>query len=177
MKGWSFSPSLFYWFIIMASSEKSLSEYTGKNIPNITESKFAIVVAEWNEDITEALFTGACDTLIKHGASEGNIVKHYVPGAYELSLGAQYFAQLPEIDAVICIGCVIQGETKHNDYINHAVAQGLTNVSLKYNKPVVYGVLTPNDKQQGIDRSGGKYGNKGDEAAITAIKMLPINLK
>jgi len=161
----------------MASSEKSLSAYTGKNIPNISETKFAIVVAEWNEDITEALYSGASETLLKHGAKPENITKHYVPGAYELSLGAQYFAQLSEIDAVICIGCVIQGETKHNDYINHAVAQGLTNVSLKYNKPVVFGVLTPGDKQQGLDRSGGKYGNKGDEAAITAIKMLPSNLK
>ena len=156
----------------MASAEKSLSSYSGKNIPDISESKFAIIIAEWNEEITEALYSGAYSTLIKHGAKVENIHKHYVPGAYELTLGAQYFAQKESIDAVICIGCVIQGETKHNDYINHAVAQGLTTVSLKYTKPVIFGVLTPNTKQQALDRAGGKYGNKGDEAAITAIKML-----
>lgn len=159
----------------MASSEKSLSSYSGKNIPNISNKKFVIVVAEWNEEITEALYSGAYSTLLKHGAKEENVRKHYVPGAYELSLGAQYFAKREDVDAVICIGCVIQGETKHNDYINHAVAQGLTNVSLKYNKPAIFGVLTPNDKQQALDRAGGKYGNKGDEAAITAIKMLSID--
>ena len=92
-----------------------------------------------------------------------------------MSFGSQIFAQMPDIDAVIAIGCVIQGETKHNDYINHAVAQGLTQVSLKYNKPVIFGVLTPNTQQQALDRAGGIHGNKGDEAAITAIKMLGIN--
>ena len=97
-----------------------------------------------------------------------------MPGSYELSFGSQVFAQKADIDAVIAIGCVIQGETKHNDYINHAVAQGLTNVSLKYNKPVIFGVLTPNNQQQALDRAGGIHGNKGDEAAITAIKMLGL---
>lgn len=158
----------------MASSEKSLSSYSGKNIPDISNSKFALLVAEWNEEITEALYTGAYNTLIENGAKAENVIKHYVPGAYELSFGAQAFAKQDDIDAVICIGCVIQGETKHNDYINHAVAQGLTNVSLKYDKPVVFGVLTPNDKQQALDRAGGVYGNKGDEAAITAVKMLTL---
>ena len=158
----------------MASSEKSLSSYSGKNIPDITNSTFAIVVAEWNEEITEALYSGAYNTLIQNGAVDVNIIKHYVPGTFELSYGAQAFAKQDDVDAVICIGCVIQGETKHNEYINHAVAQGLTDVSLKYDKPVVFGVLTPNDKQQALDRSGGVYGNKGDEAAITAVKMLTL---
>jgi 6,7-dimethyl-8-ribityllumazine synthase len=132
------------------------------------------VVAEWNSEVTEALYEGAYQTLLQYGAQAANIVRANVPGSYELSFGAQVFAQKPDIDAVIAIGCVIQGETKHNDYINHAVAQGLTNVALKYNKPVIFGVLTPNNQQQALDRAGGIHGNKGDEAAITAIKMLKL---
>lgn len=156
----------------MSSAHKNLSVYNTKDIPDVSEKRFALIVAEWNEEVTEALAQGAFDTLVKNGVKEENIVKTYVPGSYELSFASQVFAQRGDIDAVIAIGCVIQGETKHNDYINHAVAQGLTNVSLKYNKPVVFGVLTPNTQQQALDRAGGIHGNKGDEAAITAIKML-----
>ncbi len=158
----------------MASSLKNLSNYSKVGIPDVSKKKFAIVVAEWNEEITGSLYSGAYETLVKHGVAKDAIYKVSVPGSYELSFAAQKAAQIEEIDAVICIGCVIQGETKHNDYINHAVAQGLTNVSLKYDKPVIFGVLTPNDQQQALDRAGGKYGNKGDEAAITAIKMLAL---
>jgi 6,7-dimethyl-8-ribityllumazine synthase len=158
----------------MASNIKNLSDFTSENLPDISWKKFAIVVAEWNSEVTGKLYAGAKETLLKHGAKEQNIVVSTVPGSFELSYGAQIFAQRADIDAVIAIGCVIQGETKHNDYINHAVAQGLTNVSLKYNKPVIFGVLTPNTQQQAIDRAGGIHGNKGDEAAITAIKMLGI---
>ena len=158
----------------MASTDKNLSEFSTESLPNVSDKKFAVIVAEWNEEVTEALYVGAYTTLIDNGVEPENIRRINVPGSYELSLGAQKMAQKPEIDAVICIGCVIQGETKHNDYINHAVAQGLTNVSLKYDKPVIFGVLTPNNQQQAIDRAGGIHGNKGDEAAITAIKMLGI---
>jgi 6,7-dimethyl-8-ribityllumazine synthase len=158
----------------MSSADKNLSVFSTEGLPDVSQKKFAVVVAEWNEEVTGALAQGAIDTLLNHGVAEDNIVKAMVPGSYELSFGAQVFAQKPEIDAVIAIGCVIQGETKHNDYINHAVAQGLTNVSLKYNKPVIFGVLTPNTQQQALDRAGGIHGNKGDEAAITAIKMLGI---
>ena len=139
---------------------------------SVSNRQFGIVVAEWNPEVTEALYEGAYQTLMAHGAKPENVVRANVPGSYELSLGAQLLAQDPNMDAVIAIGCVIQGETKHNDYINHAVAQGLTNVSLKYNKPVIFGVLTPQNQQQALDRAGGVHGNKGDEAAITAIKML-----
>jgi 6,7-dimethyl-8-ribityllumazine synthase len=156
----------------MSSVHKNLSVYNTKDIPDVSEKRFALVVAEWNEEVTEALAQGVYDTLVKYGVKEENILKTYVPGSYELSYGSQVFARRDDIDAVIAIGCVIQGETKHNDYINHAVAQGLTNVSLKYDKPVVFGVLTPNTHQQALDRAGGIHGNKGDEAAITAIKML-----
>lgn len=156
----------------MATRLKNLSSHSQTNISDISSKKFALIVSEWNSEVTEALFHGAFDTLIKNGASRENIIRKNVPGSFELSLAAQWMAQKSEIDAVICIGCVIQGDTKHFDFICQAVSQGLTNVALKYNKPVVFGVLTPNTQQQALDRAGGKHGNKGDEAAITAIKML-----
>lgn len=158
----------------MSSADKNLSVFATNELPDVSQKRFAVVVAEWNTDVTKALFQGAYDTLLHYGAVAENIVRGNVPGSYELTLAAQWYAQRADIDAVICIGCVIQGETKHNDYINHAVAQGLTNVSLKTNKPVIFGVLTPNTQQQALDRAGGIHGNKGDEAAITAIKMLGL---
>jgi 6,7-dimethyl-8-ribityllumazine synthase len=153
---------------------KNLSIFSTENLPNVCNKRFAIIVAEWNGEITEALYDGAYKTLIEYGAKAENIIRANVPGSFELSYGSQVFAQKTDIDAVIAIGCVIQGETKHNDYINHAVAGGLTEVALKYNKPIIFGVLTPNDYQQALDRAGGVHGNKGDEAAITAIKMLGL---
>ncbi len=156
----------------MATTLKSLSQYSEKNITDISNKKFGIVVSEWNDQITESLFSGALETLLKHGATKDNIYRKNVPGSFELTLGAQWLAELEEIDAVICLGCVIQGETRHFDFICDAVAHGVTNVGLKYNKPVIFGVLTPDTMQQALDRAGGKHGNKGDEAAITAVKML-----
>jgi len=156
----------------MASSSKNLSQHSEKNIQNISDKKFAVIVSEWNEEVTEALYSGAVETLLKNGAKKEQIIRKNVPGSFELSLAAQWMAEKDEIDAVICIGCVIQGETKHFDFICDAVAHGLTQVALKYSKPVIFGVLTPNNQQQALDRAGGKHGNKGDEAAITAIKML-----
>lgn len=156
----------------MSSAHKNLSIFSSENVPDVSHRRFAIIVAEWNEEITEALAKGAVKTLLQYKVEEENIVRVNVPGSYELTFAAQKMAQRSDIDAVICIGCVIQGETKHNDYINHAVAQGLTTVSLKYDKPVIFGVLTPNTEQQALDRAGGIHGNKGDEAAITAVKML-----
>ncbi len=158
----------------MSSQHKNLSEFSTQALPSINDIYFAIVVAEWNTDITEALYQGAHNTLIKHGASPENIFRTNVPGSFELSLGAQKAAQNDEIDAVICLGCVVQGETRHFDFICQAVAHGITQVSLKYDKPVIFGVLTPDNQQQAIDRAGGQHGNKGDEAAITAIKMLAL---
>jgi 6,7-dimethyl-8-ribityllumazine synthase len=156
----------------MATSLKSLSQYTDKNIIDVSGKKFGIVVSEWNDQVTESLFSGTLETLLKHGVKKDNIYRKNVPGSFELTLGAQWLAELEEIDAVICLGCVIQGETRHFDFICDAVANGITNVGLKYNKPVIFGVLTPDTLQQALDRSGGKHGNKGDEAAITAVKML-----
>lgn len=157
----------------MATVSKNLSSFSSSaNINNVSEKKFAVIVSEWNNEITDSLYAGALDTLLKHGVKKENVILKHVPGSFELSLASQWMAQKEDIDAVICLGCVIQGETKHFDYICEAIAQGLTNVSLKYNKPVIFGVLTTNNHQQALDRAGGKHGNKGDEAAMTAIKML-----
>jgi len=156
----------------MASSLKSLSDYSSNNLTDVSSKKFAIVVSEWNEEVTESLYSGAYQTLLQHGVQKENIIRKQVPGSFELTLAAQWCAQDGQVDAVICLGCVIQGETRHFDFICDAVAHGITQVSLKFNKPVIFGVLTPNTQQQALDRAGGKHGNKGDEAAITAIKML-----
>ncbi len=156
----------------MSSAQKNLSSYSDQNISDITQQIFGVVISEWNNSVTDSLYAGALDTLLQHGAQKENIITTYVPGSFELSLGAQRMAKLDEIDAVICLGCVIQGETRHFDFICSAVANGLTEVGLKYDKPVIFGVLTPDTYQQALDRAGGKHGNKGDEAAITAIKML-----
>ena len=139
---------------------------------DLSSTRIALVVAEWNEEITGALYQSAVSTLLSHGVTKESIIRKNVPGTFELSLGAQWMAQRDEIDAVICLGCVIQGETPHFDYICQAVAYGLTEVGLKTGKPVIFGVLTTLTKQQAFDRAGGKYGNKGEEAALTAIKML-----
>lgn len=139
--------------------------------------RFGIVVSEWNHEITLALKDGAYHTLIQHGALPENILISFVPGSYELTLGAQLLLETKAIDAVICLGCVIQGETRHFDFICDAVAHGITNLNIKYNTPVIFGVLTPNDQQQAIDRAGGRHGNKGDEAAATAIKMVELKNK
>ncbi|CAN5777684.1 6,7-dimethyl-8-ribityllumazine synthase [soil metagenome] len=158
----------------MATALQNLSEDKLTTFPDIAGKRFGLVVAEWNKNITDALRQGACDTLIKHGALPEHIRCNRVPGSFELTLGAQFMAQSTDIDAVICLGAVIKGETKHDEYICHAVAQGITSVSLKYNKPVIFGVLTTNTLEQALDRAGGKHGNKGVEAAITAIQMLGL---
>lgn len=153
---------------------KDLSQYDVNSVPSASNMKFGIVVAEWNREITFALAKGAVETLKKHGAKEDNIILKYVPGSFELPLGAQFLAEYSNVDAVIILGCVIQGETRHFDYICEGVTQGTMNLNLKYNKPFIFGLLTTNNQQQAIDRSGGIHGNKGDEAAVTAIKMVHL---
>ncbi|PWJ56661.1 6,7-dimethyl-8-ribityllumazine synthase [Dyadobacter jejuensis] len=161
----------------MSTADKNLSVFSIDDLPNISNKKFALVVAEWNSEITEKLYEGAYQTLIAYGASPDLLVRGNVPGSFELSVAAHWFAQRADIDAVIALGVVIQGETKHNDYINHAVAQGITNASIANNKPIIFGVLTPNTMEQAVDRAGGVHGNKGDEAAMTAIKMVGLKDK
>ena len=155
----------------MAGTLKSVS---GKSKLNLSKKKFAIIVAEWNEDVTEALYEGTLHGLLSLGATKSNIVRKNVPGSFELPLCAQWMADKKTIDAVICLGCVIQGETPHFDYICQAVAIGIMKVNLDTKKPVVFGVLTTLNKRQATERAGGKYGNKGEEAALTAVKMLEI---
>ena len=163
----------------MASALKNLSTYDESNLASAENMKFGIVVADWNTKITHALYEGCYDTLIKHGAQEEHLQTVQVPGTFELPVAAKILLQNKKLDAVICIGCVIKGETNHNEYINNAVSIGLTNLGIVSGIPCIFGVLTPNDEQQAIDRAGGKYGNKGVEAAVTAIRMAAIkqNLK
>ena len=158
----------------MASALKNLSSYKENELASAEEMTFGIIVADWNEAITHKLYEGCYDTLIKHGAKAENIHTVQVPGTFELPTGARMLSANKDIDGFVCLGCVIKGETSHNEYINHAVATGLTNLSIATGKPYIYGVLTPNTEQQALDRAGGKYGNKGVEAAVTAIRMADL---
>jgi len=158
----------------MATSLKNLSDYDRSKMPSAANMKFGIVVAEWNEEITEALYTGAYNTLLENGANSENIIKKYVPGSFELTKGAKILAEYSDVDAVICLGCVIQGETPHFDFVCNGVTQGMTQLNLDYSIPFIFGLLTTLNLQQAKDRTGGKHGNKGDEAAITAIKMIKM---
>lgn len=153
----------------------NLSDYNPATVPDGSDYRIAIVVAEWNPEITDALLQGAYDTLLQHGVQESNIKVLHVPGSYELTAGADIALSDSRCDAAICLGCVIQGETRHFDFICEAVSQGLTNLSLKRERPVIFGLLTTNDMQQARERSGGKHGNKGTEGAVTALKMIHLN--
>lgn len=159
----------------MATDLKSLSDFSHITVGSAREYRFGIVVSQWNAEITGSLLLGAYQALLNHGATEENIRVIEVPGSYELTSGADILLRDKSLDAVICLGCVIQGETPHFDYICSAVAHGVTHVSLKYGKPAIFGVLTTNDFEQAKERAGGKHGNKGEEAAITAIQMAALS--
>lgn len=159
----------------MSNQPHDLSQikYNGKG--DHKNSRIAIIVSKWNDAITFALHDGARQTLLDAGVPKENITRFDVPGSYELPVGAQFALEhLKQIDAVICLGCVIQGETRHFEFINQAVAQGVTNVALKYNKPVIFGVLTPDTDEQAKARAGGALGNKGEEAAVAALEMIDL---
>jgi 6,7-dimethyl-8-ribityllumazine synthase len=155
----------------MSSAIKNLSDYNADGY-SAAGKRFAIVVSEWNTEVTEALYNGAHETLMALGASASDIHRKNVPGSYELPLMAKWMAESLMPDAVICIGCVVQGETRHFDFICDAVAHGLMNLNLSHGIPFVFGVLTPNNQEQALARAGGKHGNKGIEAAVTAVKMI-----
>lgn len=155
----------------MATANKNLSEYNPETIPDASSFKFGIVVSEWNHEVTGALLDGARQTLLKHGVKPENIFISHVPGSFELTLGAQLLAVNRELDAILCLGCVIQGETPHFTFICQSVTQGITQLNITHNLPFLFGVLTTQNLQQALDRAGGKFGNKGNEAAVTAIKM------
>ena len=158
----------------MATVNRNLSEYNKEEIPNGADFKIGIVVSEWNEKITFNLLKGAKQALLDNGVKEENIDVRLVPGAYELPLGAQFFCESDGVDGVVAIGVVIQGETKHFDYVCEGASQGLMNVNLKYNIPVAFCVLTDEYEQQSIDRSGGVHGNKGIECAVACMKMIAL---
>ena len=155
----------------MATINKNLSEYDKKTVPNAKDFRFGIVVSEWNENITGGLYKGAVEALIENGALEENIVSWDVPGSFELIYGSKKMIETQKVDAIIAIGSVIQGETKHFDFVCEAVAQGIKDLNVQTDIPVIFCVLTDNTLQQAIDRSGGIHGNKGTEAGIVAIRM------
>jgi len=158
----------------MATTNNNLSEYNMEEVPSSEGMRFAIIVSEWNNHITENLYIGAKKTLIKLGSKQTDIVRIDVPGSFELVFGAK-IASKYNYDAIICLGSVIKGETEHFDYICNAVSLGIKDLNVHGDVPVIFGVLTDDNEQQSIDRSGGKHGNKGIESAITAIKMAVLN--
>ncbi len=158
----------------MASELKNLSDYKADEISSAKGFRFAIVRSEWNSEITTPLTDGCIKTLVKHGAKESNINLLHVPGSFELTFACSELAKSKNYHAIIAIGCIIEGETRHFEFIASAVANGITQLNTLYNTPVIFGVLTPASQQQAIDRAGGKFGNKGVEAAVTAIKMIAL---
>ena len=157
----------------MSTNHPNLSYYDMASVPSGDNLTVGLVVSEWNEDITESLYSGAYDTLVERGVISNNIKRINVPGSFELVYGSKKMIQ-SNVDVVIAIGCVIKGETEHFNYICHSVSNGIIDLNINFNTPVVFCVLTDNNKQQSLDRSGGKHGNKGVEAAITALKLSAI---
>ena len=156
----------------MATAYHNLSEYDFQSVPDASGMKFGIVVSEWNYNITGALLRGALDTLKKHGAREENILVRTVPGSFELTFGAAQMIKQTDVDAVITLGCVVRGDTPHFDYVCMGATQGIAQLNATGDVPVIYGLITTNNMQQAEDRAGGRLGNKGDECAVTAIKMI-----
>ena len=159
----------------MSSKDKNLSEFDLTDCPSAEGFKIDIAVSEWNSEITDALLQGSLDTLEKCGLSKDDVEVLKVPGSFELPVAAKMLLKQKNSDAIICLGCVIKGDTSHDEYINQAVATGLTQLSIVSGKPVIFGVLTVNTKEQALERSGGIHGNKGVESAVTAIKMIQLS--
>ena len=158
----------------MATVNKNLSDYDKNSVPNAKDFRFGIVVSEWNDSITEGLYKGAIEALMENQVPAQHIIRWNVPGSFELIYGSKKMLQTQNVDAVIAIGCVIQGQTKHFDFVCEGVTQGIKDLNVQTDIPVIFCVLTDNTMQQSIDRSGGIHGNKGTEAAIAAIKMAYI---
>ena len=156
----------------MATAFHNLSDYDPQSVPDASAMRFGIVVSEWNAHITGALLEGAVNTLKKHGAKEENILVQTVPGSFELTFGSAQLIKSGKVDVVIALGCVVRGDTPHFDYVCAGATQGIAHLNATTDTPVIYGLITTNNMQQAEDRAGGVLGNKGDECAITAIKML-----
>jgi len=161
----------------MLEKNKNLSGFKSDDMPDAEGMTFAIIVSDWNTEITEALKEAAVETLLAHHVLSENIDIHHVPGSFELPLAAQWALEHLEVDAVICLGCVIQGETRHFEFICQSVSQSIAQLNLNYARPVIFGVLTTYNIQQALERAGGTHGNKGTEAAVTAIKMVELGRK
>lgn len=161
----------------MATELQNLSTYDPHAVPSGRGKRIGIVVSEWNTAITGSLLKGAADTLVKFGVNQYDIVVEHVPGSFELTFAAKHLIEKANVDAVIVLGCVIQGETPHFTFVCNSVTQGTTDLNIKYNVPVIFGLLTTNTFEQAQARSGGRHGNKGDEAAITALKMVALKEK
>ena len=161
----------------METSYHNLSDYDFNSVPDASNMKFGIVVSEWNSNITGALLEGAVKTLLKHGTKEENIHVQMVPGSFELTFGASQMIKSNKFDAIIAIGCVVRGDTPHFDYVCAGTTQGIAHLNATCDIPVIYGLITTNTMEQAEDRAGGKLGNKGDECAITAIKMIDYYCK
>lgn len=158
----------------MASALKNLSAYDASSMPDGAKFKIGIVLAEYHTDITHALYEGAVEILLAHGVKQENLHTVQVPGAFELPAGARLMSQKHKLDAVICIGCVITGETPHNEYINQSVANALQTMSVASGRPYIFGLLTPNTYEQAKARAGGEHGNKGVECATAALRMAAL---
>ena len=161
----------------MATAYHNLSDYDFNSVPDASAMRFGIVVSEWNFNITGALLKGAVETLKRHGAKEENILIQTVPGSFELTFGAAQLIKSEKVDAVIALGCVVRGDTPHFDYVCAGATQGIAYLNATTDIPVVYGLITTNNMQQAEERAGGKLGNKGDECAVTAIKMIDFSCK
>ncbi|MBT8289203.1 MAG: 6,7-dimethyl-8-ribityllumazine synthase [Muriicola sp.] len=158
----------------MATANRNLSHYDKESIPNASHLKIGVVVSEWNEDITEGLYKGAHSALLDCGLKEDQLIRWNVPGSFELTFGCKKMIEEVKPDAIIAIGSVIRGETAHFDFVCSATAQGIKDLNVITQTPVIFCVLTDDTLQQAKDRSGGKHGNKGAEAAIAAIKMAVL---
>lgn len=158
----------------MATATHNLSHYDPTSVPSGAGRRFALVVSEWNLAITDALRTGAKETLLKHGVAGTDLVEVWVPGSFELASGAQFLLEKGGLHGVICLGSVVRGETPHFDFVCQGATHGIMSVGLKFSVPVIFGVLTDNTLEQAQDRSGGKHGNKGVDCAIAALKMAAL---
>lgn len=158
----------------MSTADHNLSHYDPSGVPSGAGRRFALVVSEWNAEITDALRRGARETLLKHGVAEFNIVDSWVPGSFELAAGAQFLLERGGFHGVICLGSIVRGETPHFDYVCQGTTQGIMEVGLKYSVPVIFGVLTDDTLEQARERSGGKHGNKGVDCAVAVLKMAAL---
>ncbi|MEZ4788586.1 MAG: 6,7-dimethyl-8-ribityllumazine synthase [Flavobacteriales bacterium] len=158
----------------MATAEHHLSHYDPTSVPSGAGRRFALVVSEWNREVTDALRAGARETLLRHGVKEADILETWVPGSFELALGAQLLLEQEALDGVICLGSVVRGETPHFDFVCQGATQGIMAVGLKFSLPVIFGLLTDDTMQQAKDRSGGKHGNKGVDCAVAVLKMAAL---